>query len=41
METNGHNFSLVFSDLTVQSVAQGQAPFVVPEGGPDCKIPMP
>jgi hypothetical protein len=37
---NGHNLSLVFSDLTVQTVTSGYAPFVVP-GGPDFKIPMP
>jgi hypothetical protein len=33
IETNGHNISLVFSDLTVQTVDLGYAPFVVPDGG--------
>jgi hypothetical protein len=41
IETNGHNLSLVFSDLTVQAVLPGWAPFVVPDGGPDFKIPLP
>jgi hypothetical protein len=40
IETNGHNISLVFSDLTVQTVKPGYAPFVVPDGGPDFKIPI-
>lgn len=39
IETNGHNLSLVFSDLTVQTVDSGYAPFVVPDGGPDFKFP--
>jgi hypothetical protein len=39
IETNGHNVSLVFSDLTVQTVDPGYAPFVVPDGGADFKIP--
>ena len=38
IETNGHNISLVFSDLIVQTVDPGYAPFVVPETGPDFKI---
>jgi hypothetical protein len=37
----GHNLSLVFSDLTTQAVEPGRAPFVVPDGGPDFKIPLP
>jgi hypothetical protein len=41
IETNGHNLSLVFSDLTVDAVPPGHAPFVVPEDGPDGKIPLP
>ena len=41
IETNGHNLSLVFSDLTVQAAEPGRAPFVVPAGGPDFKIPQP
>lgn len=41
IETNGHNLSLIFSDLTVQAVEPGRAPFVVPDGGPDFKIPLP
>ncbi len=40
IETNGHNVSMVFSDLTVHAVDAGYAPFVVPEGGPDFKIPI-
>jgi hypothetical protein len=39
-ETNGHNISLVFSDLAVDTVEVGYAPFVVPDGGPDFKIPL-
>ena len=41
IETNGHNLSLVFSDLTVQAVLPGWTPFVVTDGGPDFKIPLP
>lgn len=41
IETNGHNITLVFSDLTVQAVDPGYAPFVVPGGGPDFKFSMP
>jgi hypothetical protein len=41
IDTNGHNLSLVFSDLTVQIVDVGYAPFVVPDEGPDFKIPLP
>jgi hypothetical protein len=41
IETSGHNISLVFSDLAVDIVETGCAPFVVPSGGPDYKIPMP
>ena len=40
IEANGHNISLVFSDLTVQAIDPGYAPFTVPGGGPDFKIPM-
>ena len=40
IETNGHNVSLIFSDLAVQTVQPGHTPFVVPEGGPDFKIPL-
>jgi len=29
IEANGHNISLVFSDLVVQTVDPGYAPFVV------------
>lgn len=39
VETNGHNLSLVFADLSVETVSPGTVPFVVPEGGPDFKIP--
>ncbi|GAA1033022.1 hypothetical protein GCM10009557_33420 [Virgisporangium ochraceum] len=38
--TNGHNLSLVFSDLIVD-VAVGYAPFVVPDDGPESVIPPP
>jgi hypothetical protein len=38
IETNGHNLSLVFSDLAVQVVEPGDTPFVVPRGGPDGKF---
>ncbi|MFU8870588.1 hypothetical protein [Micromonospora sp. SL4-19] len=41
IETNGHNISLVFSDLAVDTVDRGYAPFVVAGGGPDFKIPLP
>jgi hypothetical protein len=41
IETNGHNLSLVFSDLSVQTVEPGYTPFVVPDGEPDFKIPLP
>jgi hypothetical protein len=41
IETNGHNISLVFSDLSVRAVDAGYAPFVVPDAGPDFKIPVP
>ena len=41
IEANGHNVSLVFSDLTVHTVQPGHVPFAVPEGGPDFKIPLP
>jgi hypothetical protein len=40
IEANGHNISLVFSDLTVQAIDPGYAPFTVQGGGPDFKIPM-
>jgi hypothetical protein len=40
IETNGHNISLVFSDLEVTVVEPGLMPFVVPAGGPDGKIPL-
>ncbi|MFJ4654779.1 hypothetical protein ACIP5Y_26195 [Nocardia sp. NPDC088792] len=42
VETNGHNLSLIFSDLEVAAVPAGLVPFVVPlEGGLDFKIPLP
>jgi hypothetical protein len=41
IQTNGHNITLVFSDLTVRQVAPGYAPFTVPGGGPDYKVPLP
>jgi hypothetical protein len=33
IETNGHNISLVFSDLTVDTLEIGHAPFVVHTAG--------
>lgn len=41
IETNGHNLTLIFSDLTVQAVEPGSTPFAVPGGGPDAKVPLP
>lgn len=41
IRTNGHDISLVFSDLIVDTVAPGHAAFVVPPDGPDAKIPLP
>lgn len=40
IETNGHNISLVFSDLAVGTVETGYAPFVVHSGEPEVKIPL-
>jgi hypothetical protein len=40
IECNGHNISLVFSDLVVEVLERGYAPFVIPDGGPDFKIPL-
>jgi len=40
VETNGHNLTLVFSELEVSKVEQGYAPFTGPNGGPDVKIPF-
>ncbi|MET8778534.1 hypothetical protein ABZV58_26320 [Nocardia sp. NPDC004654] len=31
IETNGHNLTVVFADLQVDSVEAGLAPFVVPD----------
>lgn len=41
IETNGHNISLVFSDLSVSVIGAGYTPFAVPDEGPDFKIPLP
>ena len=41
IETNEQNISLVFSDLAVQTVDPGHAPFVVPDDGPDRNISPP
>ncbi len=41
IKANAQNISLVFSDLTVQAIDPGYAPFTVPGSGPDFKIPMP
>ena len=40
VETNGLNLSLVFSDLIVEVLDPGFAPFTVPASGPDAKIPL-
>lgn len=41
IETNGHNLSLVFADLVVDVIGEGHSPFVVPDDGPDFKVPPP
>jgi hypothetical protein len=41
IETNGHNLTLIFADLIIEVVATGYAPFVVPDGGPEFKVPLP
>jgi hypothetical protein len=40
IETNGHNLSLVFADLIVDTVSTGHAPFVVSDTGPDAKAAL-
>lgn len=40
IETNGHNISLVFSELVVDTVEPGHSPFTVGTRGPDFKIPL-
>ena len=40
IETNGHDLSLIFSDLRVDVIQPGYAPFVVPDAGPEFKIPL-
>jgi hypothetical protein len=39
IEANAQHLALVFSDLSVQTIQPGYAPFVVPDGGPDFKFP--
>ena len=39
IEANAQHLALVFSDLSVQTVQPGYAPFAVPDGGPDFKFP--
>lgn len=41
IRANAQELSLVFSDLSVQRVTSGYAPFVVPDVGPDFKNPRP
>lgn len=41
IETNGHNLSLVFSELDVVPLDQGWSPFTIEGTGPDWKIPLP
>jgi hypothetical protein len=38
--TNGHNLSLVFSELEITKAEPGYVPFTVPPSGPDFKIPL-
>jgi hypothetical protein len=40
IETNGHNISLVFSDVEVAKIDPGDVPFAVPTAGPDSKFPL-
>jgi hypothetical protein len=40
IETNAHHVCLVFSDLIVQAVEPGCAPFVVLEDGTDFEVPF-
>lgn len=40
IEMNGHNISLVFSDLEVDTVDVSHVPFAVTEGGPNVEIPL-
>jgi hypothetical protein len=40
IETNGHNISLVFSDLVIDPVDIGHTPFVVSDPGPGHKTPV-
>jgi hypothetical protein len=40
VETNGHNLTLIFSELEVTQVEPGYSPFTVPTGGPDFKYPF-
>jgi hypothetical protein len=41
IKTNGHNISLIFAEMVVTDIGTGYAPFVVPGGGPEFKIPIP
>lgn len=41
IEANAQKICLVFSDLTVQVIDPGYAPFTVPDGGPDFEIALP
>ena len=41
IQTNAHHLSLVFSDLVLQTVDAGYAPFVVSDGGSNDKSLMP
>lgn len=40
IETNGHDLTLVFSDLEVHEVGAGFSPFTTGDEGPDFKIPF-
>jgi len=40
IETNGHDITLVFSDLRVSTVSPDTVAFAVPPSGPDSKFPL-
>jgi hypothetical protein len=40
IETNGHNLTLVFTELQMSEVGAGYTPFSVPHEGPDFKVPF-
>ena len=40
VETNGHNLTLIFSELEVTQVEPGYSPSTVPNGAPNFKYPL-